>query len=330
MLFRSDLRRWERGETITARPISTIERGWRWVCRNPAVSTLIASTLLAIVLGSGASLWFAARATRESAERQVEAARARLAEGQERDSRKFAEQEASKARAAEQQARLARERAETEARRASESEAAAKISEAQTIRTLARSNYFLAQSRWSEGRVREANEFLARVPAEHRHIEWGLAAREFEGSELTLTGHTAAVTGVAYSPDGTRIVSSSDDHTLKVWDAATGETLLTLTGHSGLVTSVAYSPDGTRIVSCGQSYNDFPKVVGANEIKVWDAATGESLLTLTGHAGDLRCVAYSPDGTSIVSGTTAFGKIDGRSGAVELKVWDAEIGRAHV
>jgi WD40 repeat protein len=54
---------------------------------------------------------------------------------------------------------------------------------------------------------------------------------------------------VAYSPDGKRIVTGSDDKTAKVWDADTGRELHTLTGHTGSVLRVAYSPDGKRIVT---------------------------------------------------------------------------------
>jgi WD40 repeat protein len=64
-----------------------------------------------------------------------------------------------------------------------------------------------------------------------------------------LTGHTDWVMAVAYSPDGTRIVSGSDDQTVRVWDAQTGTEVQQLTGHTGPVSAVAYSPDGTRIVS---------------------------------------------------------------------------------
>jgi WD40 repeat protein len=67
---------------------------------------------------------------------------------------------------------------------------------------------------------------------------------------------------VAFSPDGTRIVSGSDDNTLKVWDAQTGQETLTLTGHKETVNGVAFSPDGTRITS--SSYD--------GTIKVWDGS----------------------------------------------------------
>jgi WD40 repeat protein len=63
--------------------------------------------------------------------------------------------------------------------------------------------------------------------------------------------HTFAVWSVAFSPDGSRVLSGSSDNTLKLWDAATGTLLRTFEGHSDVVTSVAFSPDefpcsGTR------------------------------------------------------------------------------------
>ena len=64
----------------------------------------------------------------------------------------------------------------------------------------------------------------------------------------TLKGHSGNVESVAFSPDGTKIISGSgeNDNTIKIWDANTGECLKTLTGHSRSVYSVAYSPDGTK------------------------------------------------------------------------------------
>ena len=65
----------------------------------------------------------------------------------------------------------------------------------------------------------------------------------------TLEGHSYPVNSVAYSPNGTKIISGSDDKTVKIWDAITGICLKTLEGHSETVFSVAYSPDGTKIIS---------------------------------------------------------------------------------
>ncbi|CCA77815.1 related to WD40-repeat protein (notchless protein) [Serendipita indica DSM 11827] len=66
----------------------------------------------------------------------------------------------------------------------------------------------------------------------------------------SLRGHSHRITAVAFSPDGSRIVSSSWDRTIRLWDAETGEMLgEPLVGHVSIVESVRFSPDGLRIVS---------------------------------------------------------------------------------
>jgi WD40 repeat protein len=127
--------------------------------------------------------------------------------------------------------------------------------------------------------------------------------RESEAVVRTLSGHTLSMRAVAYSPDGTRIVSGSSDGTLKLWDAGTGAELATLSGHTSAVNAVACSPDGTRIVSGSDD----------ETLKVSDAE-GVELAILTGHTGGVTAVGYSPDGTRIVSGSNDH----------TLKVWNAE------
>jgi WD40 repeat protein len=76
-----------------------------------------------------------------------------------------------------------------------------------------------------------------------------------------LQGHTDYVNAVAISPDGNRIVSGSDDETVRVWDMQTGEGVgAPFRGHTGPVRSVAISPDGKRIVSGSKD----------RTIRVWD------------------------------------------------------------
>ena len=108
------------------------------------------------------------------------------------------------------------------------------------------------------------------IGTNHEEEEAWIRCRQLGGYEqfqsllCTLRGHSHDVSAVAYSPDGTKIVSGSGDKTVRVWDAVTGTLINTLQGHSEYVSAVAYSPDGTKIVS-----GSWDKTV-----RVWDAVTG--------------------------------------------------------
>ena len=65
----------------------------------------------------------------------------------------------------------------------------------------------------------------------------------------TLKGHTDQVNTATFNTDGNRIVSSSNDFTVRIWDVITGYCLQTLKGHTGDVNSASFSPDGRHIVS---------------------------------------------------------------------------------
>jgi dipeptidyl aminopeptidase/acylaminoacyl peptidase len=103
-------------------------------------------------------------------------------------------------------------------------------------------------------------------------------------------GHSGTVATAAFSPDGLRIVTASDDTTARIWDAATGRELVLLAGHSQPVTSAAFSSDGTRVVT--SSYD--------KTARIWDATTGQQLMAMM--QGDLvETAAFAPDGRSIVT-----------------------------
>ncbi|KAK2731274.1 hypothetical protein FQN57_003536 [Myotisia sp. PD_48] len=72
---------------------------------------------------------------------------------------------------------------------------------------------------------------------------------------VAYTFFTDWVMSVAFSPDGSKIVSGSGDNTVRVWEVATGKLLQTLEGHSGSVTSVAFSPDGSDNAISTTSYS---------------------------------------------------------------------------
>jgi WD40 repeat protein/tRNA A-37 threonylcarbamoyl transferase component Bud32 len=172
---------------------------------------------------------------------------------------------------------------------------------------LANGNVLLAQVAWRSANNRaEALDRLAAVPPEWRRWEWNYLNRQYQGGLFTLKGHQEAVTSVAFSPDGLRLATASNDRTARVWDARTGGKLLECKGHSGIVLSVAFSPDGLRLATGSWDQT----------ARVWDARTGEKLLECKGHTSYVVSVAFSPDGLRLATG----------SWDNTARVWDARTG----
>jgi WD40 repeat protein/energy-coupling factor transporter ATP-binding protein EcfA2 len=123
-----------------------------------------------------------------------------------------------------------------------------------------------------------------RSPGQSQVVElWDAATGE---RVATLPGHTATVTDLAFSPDGSRLATSSEDGTVRLWDTDTGDAVVVLHGHFGVVGSVAFSPDGTRLATVG--VDGLVRVWTLDRDELVEIAEGELTRTFT----DEECRQY--------------------------------------
>jgi WD40 repeat protein len=155
-------------------------------------------------------------------------------------------------------------------------------------------------------------------PGADQVVLWDWAAGR---EEQSFDAHTSVITGLAFNPDGTRLMvggyvgqggfggfgpAFGGTPTVRVWDLGTSKEILTMK-HPGGVLGVAWSPLGNRLASAG----------GDSTIRVWDAASGEALHALSGHTVMASAVAFSPDGKRL--GSSAWDQT--------ARVWDVEAGK---
>jgi tricorn protease-like protein len=134
-----------------------------------------------------------------------------------------------------------------------------------------------------------------------------VAAKNKPKREPAFEGHTATVNAVAFSRDGKRAVSGSDDRTIRVWEVPTGKLLANLETSGGSeVHAVAFSHDGKYLLSAGRD----------RLVRLWDLDKRAPIRVFKGHTDSVRCVAFSPNGKWAVSGG------DDRS----LRIWDVSNG----
>ena len=155
-------------------------------------------------------------------------------------------------------------------------------------------------------------------------------------SPYTYRGHTDVVNAVAWSPDGKRLASGSDDRSVQVWDAHSGGNVTVHRDHTDGVTAVAWSPpppDSTAIASASRDatvqisngpegdivYRGHSAPVNAvgwssyftflasgsddKTVQVWHQGGEGLIFTYHGHTDAVSTVIWSPDGKRLASGS---------------------------
>lgn len=126
----------------------------------------------------------------------------------------------------------------------------------------------------------------------------------------TLVGHTGAVHAIAFSSDGTHLVSAGDDQTIRMWNATNGKRVHSWKAHDSPIRSVAFAPGGNLIASGGAD----------RVVRIWSILSGFSIHAETLRVDDVRAVAFSPDGTILASSG-----LD-ETGRPVVRLWDVTSG----
>ncbi|MFD8498882.1 helix-turn-helix domain-containing protein [Amycolatopsis sp. NPDC059657] len=163
---------------------------------------------------------------------------------------------------------------------------------------------------------------------------WDVTAPAAPKDLAAMTGHKAGVRALAFTSDGSRLLSSAEDRTAKVWnvtDLAKPRSVLTLTGHTDNVAGATFSPDGRTVATTSDDYTarlwDIPGPVVASteddicrvtltpdghtlitsgrdgKVRVVDPAVPRELTTLTDHTNGACAAAVSPDGNTLYTGS---------------------------
>jgi WD40 repeat protein len=129
---------------------------------------------------------------------------------------------------------------------------------------------------------------------------------------IELKESRASKSCIAFSPDGTKVLTGCADGTARIWNPETGDALLEFVGHTGHFKSTVFSSDGKKILT-----------VASDNARIWDAETGKQLHILAEEdAPPTYSAAFSPDGKKVATvGSATIG-----NGDDFVRIWDANTG----
>jgi WD40 repeat protein len=131
-----------------------------------------------------------------------------------------------------------------------------------------------------------------------------------------LSDHDKQVESIAYSPDGSILVSVEASGVGMVWDVVSGQLNAKLAPNGGTGGLLAFSPDGSTLATVRNHYPTGWKT-GQGTVILWDTATWKQRCELKGHENPILALAYHPNGRFLVTGTWVSGTRD------EIRCWDA-------
>ena len=171
---------------------------------------------------------------------------------------------------------------------------------------------------------------------------------------LKQQGHFDSMNSLTYSPDGSRVVTSSDDGKIKIWDVVSGFCLATFDDHTSSVTAVQFAKKGQVLFSASLDgtvkawdlirYRNFRTFTAAEriqfnclavdpsgevvcagsvdsfEIHVWSVQTGNLLDTLAGHEGPVSCLSFSNENSVLASA----------SWDKTIRIWSISVSYTHL
>jgi WD40 repeat protein len=282
-----DLRRYQAGEPITARPVGWLERGWRWCRRNTTVAALLAGVVGSLLLGITVTTALAVR------EKRLANEMTRLA-GREKAQRVQADLQA--AQLLQQHGHALCEQGET----------------GQGLLWLVHSLELVGETRAAdvEGELlQQANDLEHLI-----RMDLALCARDLHALGGVLS-HEGSVLAVAFSPDGALAVVGGVGFGVRVWDVVKGEPLGAPLPHPGEVRAVAVSADGKTILTAGHDLRPHgldSVPTGQGVARLWDLQTRKPLGPPLTCPFPILCAALHPNGKTVL-----VGRQDGKA-----QLWD--------